>query len=91
MQREFYISSILNEAVAKSEAMAQAVTAAAQRFNNRDWGKVPDEDKALNNADLEARSGHVLGRYDSPEGDLYINMEFHPDREIAVIMFRSEY
>ena len=91
MERRFYITASVNEAVAKSEAMARAVTEAVQRFNIGDWGKVPAEDKELNNADLKARSGHILGRYDSPEGDLYINMEFHPEEDRAVIMFRYEY
>ena len=91
MERQFYMTAFLNEQVAKSEDMARAVTEAVQRFNNGDWGKVPEADKEANNADLQARCGHVWARYDSPDEDICINLEFHPDHDIAVVMFRSEY
>lgn len=91
MERKFYMTAFLNEQVARSEDMAKAVTSAVQRFNSGDWGKVPEADKEANNADLEARCGHVLARYDSPMGDIYINLDFYTDEETAVIMFASEY
>lgn len=71
---KMFISARLNEAVAKHEGMAKAVTDAAQRFIAGDWG-------------------HVLGRYKSLNGDLYINLEFGEteDDDTAVIMYRDEY
>lgn len=91
IERQFYMTAFLNEKVAKSEAMAQAVTEAVTRFNNGDWGKVCQEDKELNNEDLRTRCGRVLARYESPEGDLYISMYFHSDQDTATIMFVDEY
>lgn len=90
---KMFITARLNEAVAKHEGMAKAVTEAAQRFIAGDWGHVPEEDKKANDRDLLARCGHVLGRYKSLDGDLYINMEFGAteDDDTAVIMYRDEY
>lgn len=87
------ITTRLNEAVAKHEGIARAVTSAIERFISGDWGDVPEEDKKANDRDLLARCGHVLGRYKSLDGDLYINMEFGDteDDDTAVIMYRDEY
>jgi len=91
IERQFYMTAFLNEKVAQSEAMAQAVTEAVARFNKNDWGKICQEDKELNDEDLRTRCGRVLARYDSPEGDLYICMNFYSDMDSAVVMFVHEY
>ena len=46
-----------------------------------------------NDEDLAARDGHVLGKYDTPAGMIYINLEFQEDEpeDLACIMFCSEY
>ena len=67
-----------------------AVNKAVERFINKDWGKVPEEDKEANNADLAANAGRILARYEAPEKDIYIN--YYPGTdEPAVIMFVDEY
>lgn len=93
MKTNFVITARLNDRVADSVEMAKAADRAIKAFCRGDWGLVPDEDKAYNNADLKARQGHVLGRYDSPEGDLYINLEFDPEekQDTACIMFADEW
>lgn len=90
---KMYITSRLNEHVAQHEGMAKAVTKAAERFLAHDWGTVPEADKLQNDRDLAARCGHVLGRYKSLNGDLYINLEFGetPADDVALIMYRDEY
>lgn len=90
---KMFISARLNEAAAKHEGIAKAVTNAAQRFIAGDWGHAPEEDKKANDRALLARRGHVLGRYKSLHGDLYINLEFGEteDDDTAVIMYRNEY
>ncbi|MBQ0066593.1 MAG: hypothetical protein KBS60_00170 [Phascolarctobacterium sp.] len=60
---------------------------AVERFNNRDWGELDQEDKDANDQDLEARDGHILAKYETSEGAIYIETE---DFENAVIMFPSE-
>lgn len=91
MEVRYTFTSYLNYRVAESEEMAKAVTEALKRFVACDWGKVNQEDKEANNRDLVNREGHVLARYDSPEGDIYINLEFSEDENIACIMFVDEY
>lgn len=88
-----HITARLNEAVAKYEGMAKAVTKALERFIAGDWGDVPEEDKQANDRDLQNRCGHVLGRYKSLDGDLYINLEFGETEadDVALIMYRDEY
>lgn len=90
---KYFITARLNARIADSEDMAKAVHKAIKQFDWQDWGLVPDEDKAANDADLKARQGHVLARYNTPEGDIYINLEFGEDytKDNACIMFTDEY
>ena len=89
-----FITRRLNDHVAESEEMAKAVYVAGQRFAAGDWGEICQEDKDANDADLQARDGHVLARYKTPNGDIYINLVFdepsiHSDA--ATIMYCDEY
>ena len=93
MNRHFFITSHLQYRWAASKEMEKAILKAIMRFNAKDWGNIPDEDKRANNIDLEQREGHVLGRYETPEGDIYIDMHFGHNgaEDQAVIMFCNEY
>lgn len=90
---KIFLTRRVNDDIADSESMAKAVTAAFRRFNNFDYGKVSPEDENANNSDLTARCGHVLGRYDTPNGDIYINLVFdYPDiGDYALAMYPDEY
>lgn len=83
----------IDAAMKRSEEMTNACFNAIGRFTSGDWGELCDEDKAANDADLQNRDGHVLGKYNTPEGDIYINLEFHDDepQDYACLMFPSEY
>ena len=94
MKYQLFITRQLNEDVANDESVAKAVYAAIERFNNMDWGDLCQEDKDANNQDLKDRDGHVLARYKTPKGDIYINLVFdepsiHSDA--ATIMYCNEY
>lgn len=94
MNYQTFITRRLNDDVAENEEMAKAVYAALGRFNAGDWGEVPQEDKEANNADLAARDGHVLARYHTPNGDIYINLVFDEpsiNSDAATIMYCEEY
>lgn len=92
MEIQFLITAHLSERVKASESMAKATDQAVKRFVLGDWGEVPPEDKEANNKDLKDRDGRVLARYKTPEGDIYINMEFYPTGEnYACVMFCNEY
>lgn len=90
---KFGITATVNEAVAKSEKMSKAVYEAVARFVNFDFGKVPEEDSKRNAEDWLNRDGHILGRYSTPEGDIYINLEFAeiPEEDTAVILYVWEW
>lgn len=72
----FTVTRRINNAIADDIKTAKAVTQAIGRFYSGDWGELSDDDKEANNADFRARDGHVLGRYKTPAGDIYINLEF---------------
>lgn len=60
----------------------------------KDWVGVCDEDKELNNEDFKNRDWHVLAQYETPEGDIYINLTFdelEPGSNTATLMFCEEY
>lgn len=87
---EFVITGGVNTAAEQNQDTAAAINAAVERFFNRDWGNVPEQDKEANNADLAANAGRILARYETPDGDIYIN--YYPGTlEPAVIMFCNEY
>lgn len=91
IERHFYTTKEINEAITSSESMAEAVEQAIEQFNINEWGKVPEQDKEANKADLKAGCGHILGRYETPQGDIYIDMALDPEQAEAVIMFCNEY
>lgn len=94
LKYQTFITRRLNDDVADNEEMAKAVFDALRRFNNLDWGKVPEEDKEANNADLRNRDGHVLARYETPKGDIYLNLVFDEpsiNSDAVTIMYCEEY
>lgn len=89
-----FITRRLNDDVAESEEMAKAVYEAAQRFHNGDWGDLCQEDKDANNQDLADRDGHVLAKYATPNGNIYINLVFDEpsiQSDAATFMYCDEY
>ena len=94
MDYKLYMTKSVNNAVADNEDVAKAVYDAVRRFGAGDWGLVPDEDKQANDIDLQNRDGHVLARYDTPSGDIYINLTFDDpsiNSDVAMIMFCEVY
>lgn len=84
-----YITRKLNNDIADNEDMAKAVYKAIEKFNSGDWGTVPEEDKSANDSDLQSGSGRVLARYETPNGDIYINLTVSTKE--AVLMYVEEY
>lgn len=85
-----YMTSRIGHYMQDKEFKKQ-VNSAVKRFFRRDYGNVPEEDVMANLEDLRNRDGHVLGRYETKEGDIYINLEFVEPIDIAMIMFCEEY
>lgn len=94
MRTKTVFTAAVNNAVADSKKMAKAVLAALGRFGRRDWGELCDEDKKYNDSDLKNRNGHVLGKYKTPEGDIYVNLDFYPPEygyDVVTVMFCHEW
>ena len=89
----FVITKELFHAGEKNPETERAFIKAIDRFKAGDWGELCTEDKDANDADLKARDGHVLGKYHTPDGDIYINLEFYDDepQDVACLMFCNEY
>ena len=89
----FVITRQLFDAGQQDNETEKALLQAVERFKNGDWGEVCQEDKDANDSDLKSRNGHVLGRYKTPAGDIYINLEFHDEltEDCACLMFCNEY
>lgn len=89
----FVITRGLFNAGQQNPATEEAYLDATRRFMAGDWGELCQEDKDANDADLANRDGHVLGKYHTPDGDMYINLEFHDDEDTdyACLMFCNEY
>ena len=90
---QFVITRTLFTAGERDRETEKAFLKAIERFRNGDWGELCQEDKDANDSDLANRDGHVLGRYKTPSGDIYINLEFHDEskEDLACLMFCNEY
>lgn len=91
---KWFITAHLNGVIADDTETAKAVTNACLRFSSGDWGEICEEDKEYNNKDLAARAGHVLARYHTPTGDIYINLIFDEpsiNSDVATVMYVEDY
>lgn len=99
VQYQLYCTRRINDDVAENEEMAKAVYEAIARFNNNDYGEIPPEDIEANNKDLANQDGHILAKYPTPNGYIYINLQFNelinddPEEyaNAAMIMYPEEY
>lgn len=94
MRTKTVFTRAINDAVADDSKMAKAVLAALGRFTRHDWGNLCDEDKAYNDADLKNRSGHVMGKYETPHGNIYVNRDFYPEEygyDVVTVLFCHEW
>lgn len=89
----FAITRALFRAGEKDKETEKAFMQAVERFKNGDWGELCQDDIEANNSDLANRDGHVLGKYNTPSGSIFINLEFHDElpEDYALLMFCNEY
>lgn len=91
---QLFIFGTLQHDVSRDEDIKKAVFEAVDRFNRGDWGNLDPEDKEANNDDLRRRDGHVLARYTTPGGDIYINLIFDEPSmkaDCATVTYCGEY
>ena len=89
----YVITRALHQAGAENPEVEKAFIEAVRQFERGEWGLLTQDDIEANDADLQARDGHVLGKYATPAGNIYINLEFHDDepQDYACLMFCNEY
>ena len=84
----------VNEACARSEAMAKHVLAAMRRHAAGDWGDLCDEDVEANDAALDAKHpSRILSAYDGDEkkGTEKVWVITEWDRSVTTVLFPEEY
>ena len=89
-----HMSSRISYDIDNNDDIANAVAHAMIRFSYHDWGDITEEDIEANNSDLKRRVGIALGRYNTPNGYIFIILRFNDpyigyDREM--IMYCDEY
>lgn len=64
------------------------VMTAFNRYSNKDWGDLCEEDRAINEYAL-THNERILARYDTSKGPIYIITEW--DRSVTTILLADEY
>lgn len=80
-------NGICNAAL-NNEPFFMEVLQALDRYQKGDWGKLCDEDKAINDYAL-THGERILARYETLKGPIYIITEW--DRSATTILFTDEY
>lgn len=89
----YVITRELFNAGRENPEVEKAYIEAARQFERGEWGLLGEDDIKANDNELAARDGHVLGKYGTPAGTIYINLKFNntEPEDTACIMFCSEY
>ena len=89
----YVITRALHQAGQENPEVEKAYIEAVRQFERGEWGLLCQDDINANDKDLAERTGHVLGKYGTPAGNIYINLEFHEEepQDVACLMFCNEY
>lgn len=72
----------------ENKLFAIEIFKAMERFCNKDWGEMDEEDKATNEQAL-IEGNRIMGAYQTCKGKIWIITE--ADRTVTTILFPSEY
>lgn len=87
---KFFMTGTVRDVASNNSQFARDVFAGLKRWVCGDWGVLGAEDKKANSADIKSGWGHVLGKYDTCRGSIYINQELAGDRNGAVLVLFPE-
>ena len=79
------ITKAVGNTAVENHLFYQFVFDSLERYKNRDWGDLPNEDKRMNDSDDD----RIVARYNSTYGDIYIITEW--DCSYTTILFTNEY
>lgn len=88
--RKLFMTRTVMDCASTNSQFARDVFAGLKKWVCGDWGELGDEDKQANSADIKSGWGHVLGKYDTCEGSIYINQDLAGDRSQAVVVLFPE-
>ena len=85
------LTSAIDNACSESAAFNKFVSDSVGRFKNKDWGDLPSEDAAMNDAALGYEQDRLFAKYTNTVGgeDIYIITEW--DSSVTTILFVSDY
>ena len=88
--RKLFMTRTVMDCASTNSQFARDVFAGLKKWVCGDWGELGDEDKQANSADIKSGWGHVLGKYDTCHGSIYINQDLAGDRSQAVVVLFPE-
>ena len=75
--------------IEENKEFAKQVTYFFGMYLNHDWGELSDDDKELNDFNVQSEEGSLMGAYETCEGRLWIMTSY--DRSVTTILFPDEY
>ena len=76
-------------AMEQDNKFLREVHGALDRYITRDWGEMPEEDKAMNDEALESGEDRIFAAYDTSKGKIWIITEW--DRSATTVLFPEDY
>lgn len=75
--------------IADNEQFAKQVVYFHGLYLRNDWGDISEDDKEMNDINVQSNTGSLMGAYNTCEGRIWI-MTDH-DRSVTTILFPDEY
>lgn len=83
------MTSGIVEKITDNKKFANQVKYFLELFLQGDWGDIPEDDKEMNNINVQMGTGSLMGAYNTCEGRIWIMTEH--DRNVTTILFPDEY
>lgn len=85
------MTSGINYSMSRSDSFKFAIFEALRKYLKCEWGKLPEEDKILNDEAIKNNNDRILARYETTFGndDIYIITDY--ERINTMIMLVNEY
>lgn len=77
------------DTIAENEQFAKQITYFLGLYLQQDWGEVSEDDKEMNDLNVQSGIGSLMGSYETCEGRIWIMTEH--DRSVTTVLFPSEY
>ena len=75
--------------MAESEQFSIEVNLSIRLYLKGNWGKISEDDKEMNDLNVQSGTGSLMGAYETCKGRIWIMTEH--DRSATTILFPDEY